>query len=71
MLYEDFTIIEPNEDGDTWTLETTHPKITYDSFVETYLVDLGEGETVAEIYGRDRSRIAFELAELWWNREEG
>lgn len=62
MNFEDFKVLEDEPDEDSPEYATTHPRIRYDSSVETYWVDLGKG-AYCEVYGYNRAKRAFDIAE--------
>lgn len=43
--------------------KTTHPYVTYDSMVEYFTVDLGEG-AYCQVFGLNRFSKAIEIADL-------
>ena len=53
---------EPTEDDD-WVSKTNHPLVTYDTSVETFVVDCGGG-TWAEFWGRARADAALRYANM-------
>lgn len=64
MNYHDHFITEKpvDEEGD-WEMKTSHPRVTFDTSVESFNVDLGEG-CWCEVYGKDRFKKAILLAEF-------
>lgn len=60
------TFVDDNADY-SYQYRTTHPKITYDSFDETFCVDIGDG-CCAIIYGNNRMVRALELANMIWGK---
>lgn len=70
MNLSEFSVLDETLDPDGYVpheLKTTHPKITYDSFDETFCVDIGEG-CCAIIYGNNRMVRALELANMIWGK---
>jgi hypothetical protein len=57
----DFEILDETTDKNGVYL-TTHPRITFDSYVESYLVDIGKGAW-CEVYGYGRMSRALQIAE--------
>ncbi len=62
MNFKDFKVLDKEVEGDSPEYLTTHPLITYDSIVDTYWVNLGM-EAYCEVYGWNRAKRAFEIAE--------
>jgi len=53
---------EPANDDDADIVKTTHERVRYDSFSETFIVDLGRS-CWAEVYGKNRLARAVDIAE--------
>ena len=62
MKFEYFEVLDNEPDEGSYDYATTHPRIRYDSSVETFWVDLGRGG-YCEVYGWNRAKRAFDIAE--------